>query len=310
MTNFPDMSAKDIQEIEKMVQMMKKGENLGTFHEAFVNDEHPLHYIATNIKIGSGKVNYTDYKINISKGKDIVQMSDAELTSYYKKIVPFISKDELNYLIEQAHRLKRGETRYLLTEHEQNILQSISLKQHIGLPLIGINNVRKLSTSDLYPKAEIPLKQVDLDHWTDNQLGNWIDKGKSSFISGIFDDVATTLENDVYLYRGIGIRDDASFKMQLNYLNNIKEGAILDNTNKFISTAKSIEYSSLYRSGLKYSSGTSYVLKIKVPKGTKAVDMRIKESGMDEMVLKPHKLKITHIDQLTGVVDCEYIPVE
>ena len=145
---------------------------------------------------------------------------------------------------------------------------------------------------------------------TDKQkrlLREWVQFGnkKKQSLDEVFDDLGTVLDHDVYLYRGVCVRPDLNASKQCNFLNSIVEGGIIDNGTNYNATATNINKSYDFSGGF----GQYYVLKIKVPKGTKVMDMRhYYKSGFDEIVLPPCKYKVNHIDYATGIVDCDFIP--
>ena len=309
-TLYPDVTEAELQEIIRSVEILKNEKNLKlkdivagdtdvNLDTQFFNKIHE--------KTNKLEISYNDYKQRISNGKQITNMSDSELTDYYKKLVPFINDDELDCLIQQAHRIQEGKPRYLGTTQEKDILESIHCKQWFGLRLKGVKPNRGFKTSAEFPKAEIEFKDRTLTTFEENQLRHWIDDGKNWALDDVYDNLSIPLSNDTYLYRGVSTRG-GSYKMETDFLNTIKEGAIIDNSNKYISTAKGVEYASSYRNE-SFKAGQSYLLKIKVPKDTQVLDMRLSDPNFDEIALQPHKLKVTKIDYNSGVVECEYMPL-
>ena len=309
-TLCPDITKEELQEIIRSVEILKNEKNLKlkdiVIGDTDINLDTQFFSKIKN-KTNKLKISYNDYKQRISNGKQITKMSDSELTDYYKKLVPYINDNELNCLIEQVHRIQEGKPRYLGTIQEENLLESIHCKQWFGMRLKGINPDRGFKTSAQFPEAKIEFKQKNLTTLQKNSLNHWIDDGKNWALDGIYDDLCIPLEKDTCLYRGISTRG-GNYKKEIDFLNTIKEGAIIDNSNKFISTAKGVEYASSYRNE-SYKAGQSYMLKIKVPKDTSILDMRLSDYNLDEVVLRPHKLKVTQIDYNIGVVECEYMPL-
>ena len=251
-----------------------------------------------------------------SKGKNLIDMTDEELIVYYKKLIPDIDKKELKCLIDQMHRIKKGEPRWLNTEEEMDILRSIRNKMEKHETSLGVTRLKRepgkpmkrcAYDEEVNKPADIPFKKKELTDYQEYQLRAWYDKGADSCIEPIFDELGTVLDHDVYLYRCVTIRADNSLAGQKNncdFLNTIKPGSIIDNGSHYNSTASNINNT------LDYSTtfGHSYILKIKVPKGTKVLDMRRMKDKATEVVMPPCSYKVNKIDYTTGIVDCDFIP--
>lgn len=159
------------------------------------------------------------------------------------------------------------------------------------------------------PKAEISLEPKGLTEKQKRMFREWIalgDKCDKAKTAALFDEFGTVLDHDVYLYRGVCIRHDLSRGLQCNFLNSIVEGGIIDNSTRYTSTAADINRA--YESS-ESGFNTTYILKIKVPKGTRVLDIRhyYTTGNCDEFVLPPSSYKVNHIDYSTGIVDCDFI---
>ena len=252
-----------------------------------------------------------------SKGKNLIDMTDEELIIYYKKLIPDINRKELKCLIDQMHRIKKGEQRWLNTEEEYNMLKSIRDKMEKHETSLGVKRLIRDDPVHPYKKcnydeevnkpANIPFKKKELTEYQNEKLRAWVEHGTAHCVEPIFDELGTVLEHDVYLYRCVSKRSEFSLagqKSNCDFLNTIKPGSIIDNGNSYRSTASNINNT------LDYSTtfGHSYILKIKVPKGTKVLDMRHWKDKATEVVLPPSSYKVNKIDYTTGIVDCDFIP--
>ena len=243
-----------------------------------------------------------------SKGKNLVDMTDNELTDYYKKFIPDINKEELTCLTDQVHRLKNGEPRWQNNEEERHLLRGIQEKLNKNQRAQGITwNSPKYDVAK-NKTADIPFTQRDdLTDYEKYQLRAWYNKGEKECIEPIFDNVGTVLDHDVDLYRCVTVRAENPIPIQqkqCDFLNSIKEGGTISNANKYTSTAK--DPNRILNYGMTY--GQSYMLKVRVPKGTKVLDMRNFKENVDEIVLPPSSYKINKIDYTTGIVECDFVP--
>ncbi len=312
---------KSLKNLPQIISNLKNCKSIAQFKSFMTKLVQKLK--TTNVKPAKQKKGVSGIKPNAktqaqliqeySKGKNLIDMTDEELVLYYKKLIPDINKKELKYLIDQIHRIKKGEPRWLNTEEERTILDNIRKKQLKHNKEKGISY--KLDEVE-NPTADIPFKKRELSEFQGTQLRGWYNKGEAGYLKPIFDDLATELDHDVILYRKIQVNtayaggQPCSSADNCEFLNSIKEGGIINNTNKYTSTAKSINnvqgYSPFY--------GQEYILKIKVPKGTKVLDMRNyssmypKKKDLDEIVLPPSSYKVNKINYTTGIIDCDFIP--
>lgn len=106
---------------------------------------------------------------------------------------------------------------------------------------------------------------------------------------------AQPLKQDAYVYRAVSAglsRDDIKF------MESIKEGAII--TDKaFVSTAKDVD--AQFKHFLAF--GNSMALRIKLPKGTKGLNVNYSEFVLP----RGAQIKVNKIDRVNGIADCEYI---
>ena len=106
---------------------------------------------------------------------------------------------------------------------------------------------------------------------------------------------AQPLKQDAYVYRAVSAglsRDDIKF------MESIKEGAII--TDKaFVSTAKDVDAQFKHFLGF----GNSMALRIKLPKGTKGLNVNYSEFVLP----RGAQIKVNKIDRVNGIADCEYI---
>ena len=314
------MSWKDLKSLLKLLNLskilstLKKCKSFEAFKSLMTDIVHELKLIKskqTKTSITPKAVKTQSQLIQeYSNGKNLIDMTEKELVSYYKKLIPNINKEELKCLIDQIHRVKRGEPRYLNTEDERTLLKNINNKFLKNQKKNGINGRLKYNENE-NKVADIPFKQKELTEFQKNQLNGWYSKGETECLKPIFNDLCTQLEQDVYVYRCVTVRSDGlNISKQCNFLNSIKEGSLINNGDKYTSTAKNInnvlDYSTTF--------GQSYVLKIKIPKGTKVLDMRHRSSlvagrkSADEIVIPPCSYKVNKIDYTTGIVDCDFIP--
>ena len=309
---IPDITDDELDNLIKQVEFIKNNKNVNYKDIVFGDtdiDRSFLNKIRERINKNGAETSFEQYTEKISGGKDITKMTDNEITDYYKTLVPFISDEELTCLKNQIARIKNGEPRFLNTPEERQILSSIEAKMQVGLRLKGITNINK-ANSGKFPKADIPFEDKHFDSVQESILNSWIWTAPThNHFDGIFDEMSTTINHDTYLYRGVTIRHGMNEGVQVDFLNTIKEGEIIDNSGRYTSNAGDFENASSYSNIGSYF-GQRYTLKIKVPKGTKVIDARNADSALDEFILPSHKLQIKSIDYKTGVVECEYIPAE
>lgn len=308
--NCPDITKDEIDNIKKCLTYLRSDEVEFDYIKMIIGvvDDFDLGVLAkTSEKLNKNikTINEIDYKKYLSKGKNIVDMTDAELKLYYEQVIPFLKEQELDYLIEQAHRLQKGEPKFLGTQEEYNLLKGLRAKEEISNLLNGV--IRSEFDYNVHPKANIPLVTKELTDVQNRQLSSWrwSSSPHRAHLDPVFDDVAMTLQDDVFLYRGLRVVH--GYNDHLQYFNNIKPGAIIDNSNRYISTAQDISSAYSYSKQVDGAFGQQYVLKIKVPQGSKCIDHRISDSGFDEITLPPNKLKVISVDYCTGIVECEYI---
>ena len=232
-------------------------------------------------------------------------LSDNEMKDFYRKQIPDITDAELKCLVDQMHRVKNGEPRWLNTEEELDILIGIQAKMDAAKGKIKIIQER----SSNIPKTEIPIEIKDLSETDKVYIRSWYNHGNAladdPVFAELFDRVGTTLAKDAVLYRCVAARaNDGIDSGSINFLNTIQEGAVIDNTGRYNSAAShpndALDYSISY--------GQSYVLKINVPQGTKVLDMRACGQRINEYVLpKNTKYRVKSIDYKTGIVECDLV---
>ena len=127
------------------------------------------------------KPNLTHAKLvtEYSKGKNLIDMTDEELIIYYKKLIPDINRKELKCLIDQMHRVKKGEPRWLNTEEEYNMLKSIRDKMEKHETSLGAKHLirepgkpmkRCAYDEEVNKPADIPFKKKELTDYQEYQL--------------------------------------------------------------------------------------------------------------------------------------------
>ena len=203
---------------------------------------------------------------------------------------------DLNEKYVAASKAKDYDTMYNIDKVQNeklqnriNVLDSLP-KAQVNTPTINYNSVSKeeyhaiAEYVDAYPHnsalrngqfdgKELP-KSVQL-------MDNVIEKTKA-------------LDEDAYVYRAVGGYLDS----QVKFMDSIKEGAIITDKS-FVSTAKSLDRQFKYFLGR----GNSMALRIKLPKGTKGLN--VNES---EFILpRGAQIKVNSIDKVNGIAECEYI---
>lgn len=102
------------------------------------------------------------------------------------------------------------------------------------------------------------------------------------------------LEEESYVYRAVS----GFFDEQIQFMETLKEGNIIKDKS-FVSTAKSVDKQFEYF----LSRANSMALRIKLPKGTKGLNINASEFVLP----RNSEIKIISIDKKHGIVDCEYI---
>ncbi len=314
---------KSLKNLPQIIKNLKNCKGIQQFKNFMTKLAQKLKFVKSNIKNASKVSKSTKPKTHAqlvqkcSNGKNIIDMTDEELVVYYKKLIPDINREELKCLIDQVHRIKKGEPRWLNTEEEERILARIQSKLRSYEHKKGISSYERQPNGTyksfkydetVNKPADIPFKHRELTQFQKNQLSGWYNKGQDAYLNPIFDELGTVLDHDVYLYRCVTVRGDAYLtpgleEAQAKFLNTIKEGAVINN-NKYTSTASNINNTL----DLGDCFGKQYILKIKVPKGTKVMDMRHNKPTATEIVLPPCSYKVNKIDYTTGIVDCDFIP--
>ena len=316
-TILPDISDKDLNELSQNIDYIKNSEKLNIFDIYTGDADFNFTFVRGHVtklnealqSKGVKLINPAQYEQMVSMGKDVTKMSDLEIRQYYSSLIPFVNKKELNCLVDQIHRIQNNESRYLNTPEEREILRTLKAKQQFGFLLKGMFMRGGFVDVSKYPKSNIPFVKKELTDIQRAQLSGWTWSGAHPVrIEGLFEDLAITISNDTYLYRGISMNQND--KKVVDYFNNIKVGSIIDNSKRYMSAAQNVETTFAYSTAQSSGFNQHYFLKIKVPKGTKVIDNRISQGmSFDEVILPPNKLKVTSIDYNTGVVECEYVAI-
>ena len=123
--------------------------------------------------------------------------------------------------------------------------------------------------------------------------GKKLPKGVQLMDSAI--EKAQPLKHDAYVYRAVS---GHIFADDIKFIESIKEGAII--TDKaFVSTAKDVDAQFKHFLGF----GNSMALRIKLPKGTKGLNVNYSEFVLP----RGAQIKVNKIDRVNGIADCEYI---
>lgn len=123
--------------------------------------------------------------------------------------------------------------------------------------------------------------------------GKKLPKGVQLMDSAI--EKAQPLKHDAYVYRAVS---GHIFADDIKFIESIKEGVII--TDKaFVSTAKDVDAQFKHFLGF----GNSMALRIKLPKGTKGLNVNYSEFVLP----RGAQIKVNKIDRVNGIADCEYI---
>lgn len=288
-------------------------------------------------KSGNGIYNKNFFKNNYEKAGFNISSSEDQIAKYYKRLIPNITDEEVSCLVQQYSRLKNGQNRWLNDDKEQSLLESISNKvyaQSLDKSLTPWDIYRRELLSSMAGNKKIPFKNANLSEKEEDMLKKYYEYGSGYFknetewINGqkhtnnyrdefnqLFNKIATTLDEDYTVYRGVGVRRDCSKDLtkQKEFLNTIKVGAILNNDLQS-STATGAAWANGYSGGGAMSVfENGYILKIKLPKGSRVMDMRNinknSHSNKEAEIVLPEnaQLRITAVDYQSGIVECEYI---
>lgn len=287
----------------------------GVFLESAIPEGAIYSEVEFLIQMGSGfKIKEVEYKDGVWNIKADLVQDGANLTSSYinsvKTKIPNLTEAELRFLEEQMERVSRGEDRWLGTEEEFDILENIFKKyaDAKGRDKDYAWRAENFERTRIpFEKQEITdLEKILLNGWYKYGMGLLGNPDNQADFANLFDRLGTVLEEDVSLYRCITLRADGGVNLdQVKFLNTVKEGAIIDNTGRYTSTAShpngALNYGTTF--------GQSYTLKINVPAGTKILDMtHCKDYMIDEYILpKDANYRVIKIDYETGIVECELI---
>ena len=166
---------------------------------------------------------------------------------------------------------------------------------------------------------KLPVQKANLTEQEERLLETYYQEG-ASYLSEydemtLYDVVRKSkpLDQDYVVYRTISAgRGSSNFNSA--FIDEIKEGGIITR-GTWTSTATEYDWACLqfhpdFASSGK-TGGKGYVMRIKLPKGTKGIDMRgtsVRNGNQSEFMLPPNsQIKVNKIDHANQILECEYI---